>query len=190
MNTSTPRSVVNRLRHLLMVVGVIALVLAVTNPATAVFPHYKRARVELVNDASLRTMAGPAAAVDASSLPDLLYTFTLVGAGSEGGIFEARVGRATATFGCVNNGSKRPKATNKTSVSAPLQVSTTLPSDANGKIDGSIRLETDELFPAGFRCPPGQTATAISLLLEDISLTETQSGARITFDPISASLWP
>jgi hypothetical protein len=189
MDKSTSKRVLRGARQLLAVIAVIGLVLAVTNSASAVFPHYKRAVVTLVEDSALRTSAARAAG-DATALPDVLFTFTLVGAGSEGGTFDARVGKATATFGCVNNGSNRPKATNKTSVSQPLEAFATFGSDAKGNISGSIRLETDVLFPEGFSCPPGQTSTAIELSLEDISLTEIQSGAKVEFDPIRETLWP
>lgn len=176
----------------LVALALTALLVALAGPAGAGRAHFKSASVELVSGSgaatALRTSISSSA--DPAALPDVLFTFTLVGAGSDGGDFRASIESATATYGCVNNGSNRPKATNKTAVSAPLSATQHLSSDERGQITGSILIDTGSLFPAGFGCPSGQTVTALRIDLDGITLTELISGETKTFAPLSANLWP
>jgi hypothetical protein len=181
---------VRRTARSLLVVCLVGLLVALAGPAGAGRAHFRSSSVELVSDSTAGARIAALTSSDPAALPDILFTFVLVGAGNDGGIFEAAVQEATATFGCVNNGANRPKATNKTTVSMPLSASATLSSDERGNVSGSILLDTGTLFPAGFSCPSGQTVTAIQLELDGITLTELQSGAQVQFDPITAVLWP
>ena len=193
-NTSTSsRPARRRTLVALVALALTGLLLALASPAGAGRAHFKTATVELVSDTgtatTLRT-SSVTASTDPAALPDVLFTFTLVGAGTDGGDFRASIATATATYGCVNNGANRPKATNKTAVSAPLSDTQHLSSDERGQITGSILLDTGKLFPAGFSCPSGQTVTALQIDLDGITLTELISGETKTFAPLSAKLWP
>ncbi|UUZ60505.1 hypothetical protein [Nocardioides sp. B-3] len=98
-------------------------------------------------------------------------------------------GAATAEFGCVNNGANRPKATNKTAVTLPLSATGTFTPDRNGRVLGEILVDTAPLEGTLLECPSGQTLTAISLRLDDLSLTELATGATTTVPSVFVKLF-
>jgi hypothetical protein len=168
-----------------VVVGAIGL----SGTALANFPHFR--------DFSVTTVAPTADSVSltsgqsAATLPDLLFTWTEVGLGNNVGVkYELRTS-VTATFGCVNNGSKHPNATNKTTVTEPVGATAELTSDKNGRISGSVVVPTSSVSPpAGFSCPSGQTVTAISATFANNTVTDTANNVSATVGDIVVNLGP
>jgi hypothetical protein len=166
------------------VVGAIGL----TGIALANFPHFRTASVTTVSStadsASLQT--GQAT----TTLPNLLFTWKEVGIGSTNVNYQLQT-VVTATFGCVNNGSHNPPATNKTTVTEPVQTTTQLPTDKNGNVSGSVVLDTSAVSPpAGFSCPPGQTEEALSATFSGNTIMDTTNNVSATLGDIMVTLGP
>jgi len=166
----------------------LAVVASLASPAYADFPHFRNVSVTLAGGA--QATAEVSASTDSISiqLPDLLFDWTEVGLGNGDVVYSLQT-VVTATFGCVNGGSNRPKATNKTTVTAPLEASIELAADRNGRITGSIVLVTGLVSsPAGFSCPPGQTEAALEVAFTNNTITDTTNGVTATDDDISVTL--
>ncbi len=176
-----------RRRSLLALAAAVTALTLVAGPSMAVFPHFKSAKTTLVYPTERVAMS--AATTSATSLPDLLFSFTLVGLGNVETTVEAEIGAATAVFGCVNNGAKRPKASNKTAVTLPLSATGTFTPDRNGRVIGDVLVDTSPLGDTLLECPSGQTLTAISLRLDDLSLTELGTGASTTLPSVFVKLF-
>jgi hypothetical protein len=172
-------------------VTVIVAVVGVTQAAYGTFPHFRTFSVTLTDVAATGSGAEVAAlaSVASTELPDLLYTWTEVGVGQPDVEYLLQ-SEVTATFGCVNAGSNVPKAGNKTTVTAPLATEATLTSDKNGKISGSVVLETSSVSPTGFSCPSGQTLVAVSATFAQNTITDTTNGVTATDDDIVVSFQP
>lgn len=181
-----------RRRSLLALAAVVIALTLAAGPALAVFPHFKSVSTVLVfphrvaDGTTARAAAAPAAS---SALPDLQFSFTLVGLGNLESTVEGAIGSATAEFGCVNNGAKRPKASNKTTVTLPLSASGTFTPDRNGRVIGDILVDTSSLGEGALTCPPGQTLVAISLRLEQLTLTELATGATVSTPSVFVQLF-
>ena len=180
------RSRIGRLA--LSAVAVVAVSAVGLSPAGAAnFPHFKSFSVTLAGGGSATAAAAaPAASAD---LPDLLFTWIEVGLGNPDVVYEAR-SRVTATFGCVNNGSNQPRAGNKTTVTAPVTSATSLTADKNGRVSGSVVVDTASVFPTGFSCPSGQTLIAISATFAQNTITDTTNNVSATAGDITVELGP
>ncbi|MGH8837139.1 MAG: hypothetical protein ACRDWG_19410 [Actinomycetes bacterium] len=164
----------------------VAVVAGLASPAYANFPHFRDASVSLAGS-SLATADTSASSVSLSAeLPDLLFTWTEVGLGSANVVYRLET-VVTATFGCVNGGTNRPKASNKTTVTAPLQTTVELAADRNGRITGSVLLDTGSVSPTDFSCPTGQTQAALSATFTNNTITDTTNGVTATDDDISVT---
>jgi hypothetical protein len=173
-------------------VAVVVGIVGFTEAAYADFPHFRTFSVSLANLSAADSGAEVAAArasVASAELPDLQYTWTEVGVGRTD-IEYLLKSEVTATFGCVNAGSKLPQAGNKITVAAPLATEATLTSDKNGKISGSVVLDTSSVSPTGFLCPSGQTLVAISATFAQNTITDTTNGVTATDDDIVVILFP
>jgi hypothetical protein len=138
------------------------LLLAAT--ATTVYAALSFQKVDIYcTDGNLSPTAAVAQGITGQPIHGGLFvTFSEVGLGSNDGTNYLVTADATATYGCINNGSKHPKAANKETVSGPVSATATFTSDKNGKVSGSIAVPP---LPAGsFDCPPGQT-----LVLSDVT---------------------
>lgn len=140
-------------------------------------------------------MVGFTAGTARAQSPHFIHTATVTGIDSSGEVTvsfkEAGVGNSTfvsysftadasADYGCINGGSKHPKAANKATSQGPVSSSGTFQSGKNGSISASLTL-TPPPPPSGFSCPAGQTE-----VIADTSLTRIWS-SRIqptTFRPI------
>ncbi len=85
---------------------------------------------------------------------------------------------ASATYECVNNGSKHPQASNKETVGGPVSGSDTFTVDQNGNITGSVTATPPG--PGDFSCPSGQTLVLTSVSYTNVVLTDSTSGASIS----------
>jgi len=191
MADQTPTRLPRKIGQLGLVTAVAAAVIAgLASPAYANFPHFKSASVSLASSSATAAGLGATSAASAATeLPDLLYAWTEVGVGKPDVVYRLET-VVTATFGCVNGGVNRPKATNKTTITAPLQTSVQLVADKNGQITGSVFLDTGSVFPTGFSCPTGQTLVALSALFTNNTITDTTNGVTATDDDISVTLGP
>ena len=191
MADQTPIQLPRRIRQLGLVMAAAAAVIAgLASPAYANFPHFKSASVSLASSSATATGLGATSAASApTDLPDLLYAWTEVGVGKPDVVYRLET-VVTATFGCVNSGANRPKASNKTTITAPLQTSVELAADKNGQITGSVVLDTGSVFPTGFSCPTGQTLVALSAIFTNNTITDTTNGVTATDDDISVTLGP
>jgi hypothetical protein len=168
----------------------VAIVAGLASPAYADFPHFRNASVTLAGGA--QATAEVSASTDSISiqLPDLLFDWTEVGLGNGDVVYSLQT-VVTATFGCVNGGMNKPKASNKTTVTAPMGTSAQLAADRNGRITGSIVLVTGVVSsPAGFSCPPGQTEAALEAAFTNNTITDTTNGVIATDDDITVPLGP
>ena len=191
MADQTPTRLPRKIGQLGLVTAVAAAVIAgLASPAYANFPHFKSASVSLASSSATATGLGATSAASAATdLPDLLYAWTEVGVGKPDVVYRLET-VVTATFGCVNSGANRPKASNKTTITAPLQTSVELAADKNGQITGNVVLDTGSVFPTGFSCPTGQTLVALSATFTNNTITDTTNGVTATDDDISVTLGP
>lgn len=91
---------------------------------------------------------------------------------------------ATATYACINNGGKHPRAANKETVEG--QVSTGGSFQArNGRVKAS--LTTGPLLDPEFQCPTGQDRILAQVTYSDIVLTDTTNGVPITLPDVCRS---
>jgi hypothetical protein len=191
MADQTPTRLPRKIGQLgLVMAAATAVIAGLASPAYANLPHFKSASVSLATSSA--TAAGLGAASPASAateLPDLLYAWTEVGLGTPDVVYRLET-VVTATFGCVNGGANRPKASNKVTVTSPLQTTVELAADQNGRITGSVVLATSSVFPTGFSCPTGQTLVALSATFTNNTITDTTNGVTATDDDISVTLGP
>jgi hypothetical protein len=197
MSRGAPTRFARAMRYVsVLAVAVLVGIVGFTEAAYANFPHFRTFSVSLTDT----TLTGIAAAdsgaeiaarasVASTELPDLLYTWTEVGVGQPDVVYLLQ-SEVTATFGCVNAASKLPQAGNKITVAAPLATEATLTSDRNGKISGSVVVDTSSVSPTGFSCPSGQTLVAISATFAQNTITDTTNGVTATDDDIVVTLFP
>ena len=192
MNLGAPTRFARAVRYVsVLAVAVVVGIVGFTEAAHANFPHFRTFSVSLTDIAAADSGAEVAAraSVASADLPDLLFTWTEVGVGRPDVEYLLQ-SEVTATFGCVNAGSKVPQAGNKITVAAPLATEATLTSDRNGKISGSVVLDTSSVSPTGFSCPSGQTLVAISATFAQNTITDTTNGVTATDDDIVVTLFP
>jgi hypothetical protein len=183
-------------RFALSVVAVVAASAVGLLPAGASnFPHFKSFSVTTTGGttAAAHTAAAKATpSTGSAALPDLLYTWVEVGVGNPDVTYQLS-SVVTATFGCVNNGQNPPQAGNKMTMTRPVSSGATLTADKNGRIAGSVVLNTSDVSPTGFSCPPGQDLTALSAKFTQNTITDTTDPAHpvsATAPDISVQLWP
>lgn len=177
-------------RFALSLVAVVAASAVGLLPAGAAnFPHFNSFSVTTTGST---TTAKAAAATSTASadLPDLLFTWAEVGLGNNAGVHYELSTVVTATFGCVNNGSNPPRADNKMTMTQPVASGATLTADKNGRVSGSVVLNTSSVSPTGFSCPPGQDLRALSATFAQNKITDTTNGVSATAPDISVQLWP
>jgi hypothetical protein len=198
MSRGAPTRFARAMRYVsVLAVAVLVGIVGFTEAAYANFPHFRTFEVSLTGTAltgiaasdSGAEVAAASASVASPELPDLLFTWTEVGVGQPDVVYLLQ-SEVTATFGCVNAASKLPQAGNKITVAAPLATEATLTSDRNGKISGSVVLDTSSVFPTGFSCPSGQTLVALSATFAQNTITDTTNGVTATDDDIVVTLFP
>ncbi|WP_353828895.1 hypothetical protein [Agromyces sp. SYSU T0242] len=101
-------------------------------------------------------------------------------AGLESGSVETVVASAdlSATYSCVNGGNHVPADPKKTTVDSRLAASGEFEAGKNGNIVGSLTLVPTPAAQA-LDCPPGQTATLISVVWSNVTVEDLDSGAFI-----------
>jgi hypothetical protein len=91
----------------------------------------------------------------------------------------------------VNNGSNQPNATNKTTVTEPVQATVALTVDKNGRINGNKVLNTSTVAPPpGFSCPSGQTEEVLSATFAGNTLEDITNNISATVGDIVVTLGP
>jgi len=88
---------------------------------------------------------------------------------------------ASVVYECVNGGSKNPSADNKKVFDTKLSASGQFSADKNGNIEGTLTLAPATAAQVGFSCPNGQTTTFVAVTYSGCSLTDSTSGAFMTF---------
>jgi hypothetical protein len=176
----------------LAIVAILAVVIGLASPAYANLPHFKTVSVGLADSSLTNARNAASSASSSAQLPDLMFSWTEVGLGNPGaGVAYTFSTFVTATFGCVNGGSKKPSASNKTTVTEPVGTAATLTVDKNGQITGSVVVPTSSVSPpAGFSCPSGQMLVALSATFTQNKITDTTNGVTATDEDISVPLWP
>jgi len=168
------------MRHYKIAAASLLLVSAVATAAYAAV-RFKEVAIRPTNG-NLSTQAAEARALGADTQPvhgGLFITFREVGLGSNDGTNYLVTADATATYGCINRGSKHPKASNKQTVSGPVSASATFTSDNNGNVSGAIAIAP---LPAGdFSCPPGQSLELISVSYSNVVLADVTNGISASF---------
>ena len=86
------------------------------------------------------------------------------------GMVAAAEASASVVLVCVNNGSGKPSATNKTGIIGFESASATFNSGKNGQITASLVLGPPS--SADFTCPPGQTQQVASASYQFIALSD------------------
>jgi hypothetical protein len=170
------------------VAAVVVGAIGFTGTALANFPHFNTFSVttttSTADSASLTTGQSTA------TVPNLLFTWTEAGIGTTNVDYQLQT-TVTAKFGCVNNGSNHPNATNKTTVTEPVGATVTLTADKNGKISASVVLDTSSVSPpAGFSCPSGQTEEALSATYSGNTIKDVTNNVSATVGDIVVNLGP
>jgi hypothetical protein len=178
-------------RFALSVVAIVAASAVGLSPAGAAnFPHFKSFSVTTTDSTTTaQTAAAKTTSTASTDLPDLLYTWVEVGIGNPD-VEYTLSSFVTATFGCVNNGQNPPQAGNKMTMTQPVASGATLTADKNGRISGSVVVDTSSVTPTGFSCPPGQTLTALSATFTQNTITDLTYDVTATAPDISVQLWP
>ena len=88
---------------------------------------------------------------------------------------------ANTTYSCVNNGTNIPSDKKKTKTTTPVSTSGTFTADRSGNITGALTLSPPSADDVGLTCPPGQTATLISVSYSSVKITDLTSGATFAF---------
>ena len=167
-----------------VVVGAIGL----TGTALANFPHFKTATVTTVATTADSASLTPGQA--STTLPNLQFNWMEAGIGSTNVTYKISTD-VTATFGCVNNGTQHPNATNKTTVTEPVQTTAQLPTDKNGNVSASVVLDTSSVGPPpGFSCPSGQTEEVLSATFSVNTITDTTNNVSAKLGDIVVTLGP
>jgi hypothetical protein len=170
------------------VAAVVVGALGSTGTALANFPHIRTLSVTTVAPAP--SPASLQSGQDPTTLPDLQFTWMESGLGNITVDYQI-VTNVTATFGCVNNGSNQPNATNKTTVTEPVQTTVELTTDKNGNISGNVVVHTSSVRPPpGFSCPSGQTEEALSATFAGNTLKDITNNVSATFGDIVVTLGP
>jgi hypothetical protein len=174
----------------LAIVAALAVVIGLASPAYAGLPHFKTVSVSLAAGSSAATRSAASSAATSAELPDLLFTWIEVGLGTPDVNYTLST-VVTATFGCVNGGGKHPSATNKITITAPVKTTVGLTADKNGRITGSVVLDTGSVSPpTSFSCPSGQTLAALSAIFTQNMITDMTNGVTATDEDISVILGP
>jgi hypothetical protein len=174
----------------LAIVAAVAVVMGLASPAYANFPHFTTSSVSLVTGTSTTGLSARSSASTSAELPDLLFTWTEVGLGTPDVTYLLNTD-VTATFGCVNGGSKHPSATNKVTVTEPVGTTATRTADKNGRITGSVVVLTSSVSPPpDFSCPSGQTLAALLATFTNNTITDDTNKVTATDADISVTLFP
>ena len=103
---------------------------------------------------------------------NLVVTWKEAGLGDNLNIDYTTAATATREDSCVNNGGQIPNDPKKTTTVAQASASGTF-SPKNGTVNGTLTI----MPPATtLTCPPGQTATLISLTYTNVSITDLTNG--------------
>lgn len=140
-------------RILLAVLVVLAGVIGFSSVAYADSPHFVRT-----------SASGP------DSSGNLTVSFKEAGLGDNATITYLATADATATYACINGGGNHPKATNKETVSGPVDATGTFTSGKNGSISQSLTLSPPS--QGDFSCPPGQRLILASVSYDNVSITD------------------
>jgi hypothetical protein len=166
-----------------------AVIAGLASPAYANFPHFRDASVSLASATAAASVGATTTITSTTELPDLLYAWVEVGIGKPDVVYRLET-VVTVTFGCINSGANHPKASNKITITEPLEKSVQLAADKNGQITGSVVLETPSVSPGDFSCPTGQTLAALSATFTNNTITDTTNGVTATDDDITVTLGP
>jgi hypothetical protein len=164
-------------KTLLAAMGVLALFAVGAVVAFAGAPTFLPQKIIATITSSTTTPASAVSAADASlaatstTTDVLLVSFQEIRVGQNTGITYEVKANASATYACINGGSKNPKASNKLTVTAPVSQTGTFFSDVNGNVKGSI--EVTPPGPGDFTCPNGQQLVLAKLLFTGITLEDT-----------------
>ena len=171
-----------------IVAAVLVGAIGLTGTALANFPHFKTATVTTVATTADSASLTPGQA--STTLPNLQFNWMEAGIGSTNVTYQISTD-VTATFGCVNNGTQHPNATNKTTVTEPVQMTAQLPTDKNGNVSGSVVLPTSSVSPPpGFSCPSGQTEEVLSATFSVNTITDTTNNVSAKLGDIVVTLGP
>jgi hypothetical protein len=132
-------------------------------PALAASPHFLRSSAAINNSG------------------DLVVSFKEAGLGNITAANYTITGDVTATYACINGGTKHPQAANKEDVATTFDVSDTFPV-RNGSSTGTL---TSEVPESTLDCPPGQTEVLASVTYSNILLTSNFSGNTVDLGPVS-----
>jgi hypothetical protein len=176
----------NRLhRTLLVAMAVLALLALGAVAAFAGAPTFKAVSVAITSSPTTSSSVATAAAdasLDTTATTDvLLVSFQEIRVGQNAGIDYIVTADASATYACINGGSKNPKASNKLTVAGPVSAGGTFSSDANGNVKGAIAVNPPPPT-ADFTCPTGQQLVLAKLTFTNIRLRDTTNG--VDADPI------
>jgi hypothetical protein len=108
----------------------------------------------------------------ARSGDNLVVSWKEAGLGDNLNINYVASATATREDSCVNNGDKVPKDPKKTTTQSPVTSGGTF-SVKNGSVTGSLTVSPPATT---LSCPPGQTATLISLVYTNVSITDATNG--------------
>jgi hypothetical protein len=105
---------------------------------------------------------------------DLQVNFKEAGVGSGASVTVSTTATFSFTLGCINGGSKHPKAANKEAFSTTESASGTFTANAGGNVVSSLTLTapSTETILSYLVCPPGQTTTLFSAGWSNLSITD------------------
>ena len=167
------------------IVAALAVLAGLASPAYANFPHFKNAAVSLTGSSASTGLGTTSSSSGSAALPDLLFTWSEMGLGNPDVVYRLDT-VVSATFGCVCGKGEHSQAS-KTTVTKPLEMF--VGADKNGRINGSVVLDTGSVLPPYGWCPNGEVV-ALSATFTHNSITDTTNGVTATEADISVTLGP
>jgi hypothetical protein len=154
------------MKHILVFVGLLALVLTMT--VLAANPHF---------------IGQPTAEFDGTD--SVRVSWKEAGLGDNQQITYVATATASATFVCVNNGGQCPNAANKTTVNGPVSAIGIFSSGKNGQITASLTIHAPDA--GGFMCPNGQNLVLSEVSFSNIQVTDATNAVTASAKPSTFS---
>jgi hypothetical protein len=129
-------------------------------------------------------------ATSALSGNTVAVSFKEAGLGANARIDYLASADVSATWACINKGGANPAASNKRSVESPVSQGSSLSSDKNGTVSGTITLPA-VTQPSDFTCPPGQKTVLVEVTFANIKIEDKTNGvSQAAGGPFSKTVTP
>lgn len=143
--------------------------------------RFKRVSSTVVDTSGTSLARAAAADVPINEVhPELQVTWTATGVGGDQLLEYRLTGDLSVVYACINNGGKRPQASNKITITGTITASGTAISDITGKVNGTLTTQDSVPGPGTFSCPSGQSLVVARVDYTHIVLTDLTNNGSTT----------